>query len=207
MRPQVKVDPETEKPALVRSAVDKIIDRNISVETVGKEGGKVPIRSTTLDAHLGAALIEVTARVHYYVSEVVKRCGIADVLQLRPRGQYQALSDYVRFRPSGARPEYFKFYCARINAGGWYGGSAEQFPSGVFLRRADLRGIVVWLQLPQCRPHRGEPGRSPAPISHLRASKSFRIESARGQPSVCLPHHQQSEGCGSTKVRHERSND
>lgn len=137
VRPQIRIDPDTDKPGWTRCLAEKIVDRNTPLEMANVGGGAIPVRFTNIDSHLGDALALLTAVVHYHVAGKLRLMQLEDKLQSRPRGQYQSIEGSVRFRPGGARGEYFCFYCARINAAGWY--PAVMFPASLFFRAVDLR--------------------------------------------------------------------
>ncbi|HRI67275.1 MAG TPA: pentapeptide repeat-containing protein, partial [Polyangium sp.] len=93
---------------------------------------KTPLESaTTLDAHFGDALCQVTAMVHYLVAERQKRNGI-EVPPFAPGGT-------VNPTETGAT---FKRVIARIaGASGRPGGD---FPINGFLARANLKDANLW---------------------------------------------------------------
>lgn len=74
-----------------------------------------PPRVVTMDAHLGDALFRLVGLVH---------------------GELHDRNKELRFRPSGDRWAYFRYYIDRINSCGWY--PWGQFPSGCCLRGMDL---------------------------------------------------------------------
>jgi hypothetical protein len=142
IRPQVKIDPETDKPGWVRSVSEKLIDRNVALEDIGRGDGGVPVRFTTLDSHLGEALFNLCVVVHDELAEYAAEAEEL-MLQARQRGSYQSRDEHIRFRPGGAQPDYFRFYSARISAAGWLRSFIGEggFPAGVSLRRVDLRDV------------------------------------------------------------------
>jgi hypothetical protein len=90
-----------------------------------------PIRGVALDAHLGDALMQITATAHDLVPT---RAGIDPRKDgLRPNYRRQK-SGKPRFAPGGAG--YFEPLCHRINAAGWR--STETFPSEAHLPSTDL---------------------------------------------------------------------
>jgi uncharacterized protein YjbI with pentapeptide repeats len=101
-----------------------------------------PPRLTTYDGHLGAALMESSAAIHYEVRELISRTGLQNVLRPGSRVQSQNGNEPVQFRPGGTHSEYFIWYCDRVNAAGWYRPRRQRsrFPFGAVLRCADLSG-------------------------------------------------------------------
>ncbi len=90
-----------------------------------------PIRSIALDAHLGDALMQLTAAAHAFLAT---RADVdPDKDGLRPN--YRRLSDAKRrFAPGGS---YFQPLCNRINAAGYR--PTEMFPAEAHLPEVDLR--------------------------------------------------------------------
>jgi hypothetical protein len=93
-----------------------------------------PTRSTLLDAHLGAALMQITAKIYNELIGMPREPDPQDSL----RRNYRTTDEKVHFIPGGEG--YFDELCARINAaGGWFriaGGA--QFPSAALLPRMSL---------------------------------------------------------------------
>jgi hypothetical protein len=105
----------------------------------------VPPRLTTYDGHFGAALMSLTSAVHQNVRELITETGLTDALRGGCRTQSQQGDTPVRFRPDSGDAEFFRWYCDRINAAGWYRSAdswagPSRFPRGVFLQGIDLRG-------------------------------------------------------------------
>lgn len=100
-----------------------------------------PPRVTTYDGHLGAALMQVTAAIHYLVGARLTQGQIRDRLRDGSRVQSQETGVLVSFRPGGLGSKYFAFLCARVKAVGHYAAVFERhFPSEACLWGADLRG-------------------------------------------------------------------
>ncbi|MCK1718323.1 pentapeptide repeat-containing protein [Bradyrhizobium sp. 141] len=92
-----------------------------------------PMRTTALDAHLGDALMQITAVVHASLPTADRREPDRDCLRenyLRFGGGRR------RFAPGGRG--YFESLCHRINAAGWRPGVF--FPGNAYLPAIDLNG-------------------------------------------------------------------
>jgi pentapeptide repeat protein len=154
LRPQVRAD-RWKKSVIEPSFVDELI-RWAAPLTV-EENDALPLDSaTSIDAHLGDALCQICAMVHFYIAvnegldwieprrlEYVESGG-------KRKCQRHAKRDEIElalFAPGGemVRPSrynpIFKHYCARINSA--FGSPLREFPSrailnGVNLARADL---------------------------------------------------------------------
>jgi hypothetical protein len=142
MRPQLGVIPkknETEwRPPYFQVLIEQQFERpsKPNILTV------IPPRMTTYDGHLGAALMHLTAAIHVSVSEMVSQLGLADAPRDGSRVQSLDKGGVIRFRPTGDRPEFFKWYCSRITAAGWYGHMFPDFEVGLrFPASAYLRGV------------------------------------------------------------------
>ncbi len=89
-----------------------------------------PPRSAALDAHLGEALMQITARIHAMLRDMPAAEEDDDSL----RNKYRHKTESLAFAPGGGG--YYRTICARINAAGWR-------PDGVFAAGADLRNISL----------------------------------------------------------------
>ncbi len=111
-----------------------------------------PARTTTIDAHLGDGLSLITAALHsgialengWSADSEGREVETAEELPVCRR--YQAIEVrvgtlFVLFAPSGPERQYFSYYCARINAGGYR--PMGVFPRGAFLSRVFLRGAYL----------------------------------------------------------------
>lgn len=118
-----------------------------------------PIRTTTIDAHLGDALFQINCTVHFAIN---KKLGWLDLHPTkagsrisvtpselwkgavhRSSHRYQTLiprdgKEYVAFSPDSpdGKNRYMRQYCARINAAGWR--PKGQFPAGLDMSGIDL---------------------------------------------------------------------
>ena len=144
VRPQLAVVPkknETEwRPPYLQELIEEQFERPAKPDILTI----TPPRLTTYDGHLGAALMQLTAAVHLWVREIGLRIGLQDA-DRGSRVQSQEGHNPLRFRPSSGSSEYFWWYCARVNAAGWYRTTTSwsrgaQFPSGAFLRGVSLTG-------------------------------------------------------------------
>jgi hypothetical protein len=127
-----------------------------------EENDALPLESpTSIDAHLGDALCQICAMVHFYIAvneglkqidpgtlEYVKSDGKRMCQRLAKRHQI----DLVLFAPGGKDVKAghynpnFKHYCARINSA--FGSPLREFPSrailtGVYLTGADLSFSII----------------------------------------------------------------
>ena len=98
-----------------------------------------PPRTTTLDAHLGEALMELTALVHALLIETAGEMPMAGAL----RDGYRHGEQHNCFAVGASG--HAKAIFARINAAGWRKSGA--FPGGANLRSISLSGEAVQLQL------------------------------------------------------------
>jgi len=123
-----------------------------------------PIRTTTIDAHLGYALFQLNCFLHCYISEAngwneaVATAGTKELwaLQRAGRRSYQIIvehknKDFIQFSPSGGSPEYFRNYVDRINGAGVQPGGrgrmpqifSPEFPAGRMLRGVNFQGAAL----------------------------------------------------------------
>jgi len=121
-----------------------------------------PLRTVTVDAHLGYGLFQLTAFVHGLMADAkgwgewVRQAAPEGAWNLAPamsRRRYQMVVEsggqrFVVFAPSGPSNVYFRNYAARINAAGVAPPSFAEvdFPGmtymhAVFLKGNDLQGL------------------------------------------------------------------
>jgi hypothetical protein len=144
-----KAERSWEEPLTVE-LVQMVVPRDIPQKQL-----PVPIRTTTVDSHLGDGIFRLTALVHYRVAvetgwlEVTPEPGRSKGSQIwegvtgpgvKPR-KYQVVvqrgaASWVLFAPSGDDPRFIGFAANRINAAGWR-------PHGCFPLGADLRGCYL----------------------------------------------------------------
>ena len=131
LRPQPRVERGARrwKPAFVNDLVEDAMPFDPQAEAY-------PVRSTALDAHLGCALMQMTAIIHAELIETGREPDPQDSL----RRHYRTVGEKVLFSPGGAY--YFVELCARINAaGGWPTIAGRfSFPSGAVLPYVSLDG-------------------------------------------------------------------
>jgi uncharacterized protein YjbI with pentapeptide repeats len=123
-----------------------------------------PIRTTTIDAHLGYALFQLNCFLHYFISqadgwnEAVAAAGAKDIWAQKrsaPR-PYQIIveyedKDFIQFSPSGESPDYFRNYIDRINGAGVQPGGRHRmpvmfspdFPAFKMLRGVNFEGATL----------------------------------------------------------------
>ena len=132
LRPQPGIGENSGQLEWPRSSVERWIPKSKPFVIDALDRPPEPIRSTTLDAHLGDSLFRLCAWVHFF--------GLRSVSE-EPR-RFQSLSNnQIRFRPGGNNSNYFGFLANRINAAGWRVGGS--FPSGVFADGIDLTGSLI----------------------------------------------------------------
>lgn len=113
-----------------------------------------PVRTTSVDAHLGDGLFLLTATAHAEIAclkghiatsrgpgEFGQSGEDAGVRRRYQRSLAGSSGVVVRFAPSGSDPFYFFNYCARINAAGYR--LSGPFPSRLDLRQAYLSGAYL----------------------------------------------------------------
>jgi hypothetical protein len=131
--------------------VQDLIDWHIHQDRSGRDYEPWSPRTTTIDAVLGDALCRLAGLVHRHVA------GVADARWMNevafdgqpphtPR-RYQSWDKIdgewqLRFKPSGEDPDYFRYYCNRINAAGPR--PDGQFPRGVYLAGADFNSCSLY---------------------------------------------------------------
>jgi len=156
LRPQVRTD-RWKKSAIEPPFVDELI--RWAAPLTAEENEALPLESaTSIDAHLGDALCQICAMVHFYIamSEGLKQIepGTLEYLKSDRKCQRLAERDQIRlvlFAPGGkdvkgGHNPNFKHYCARINSA--FGSPLREFPSrailtGVYLTGADLSFSII----------------------------------------------------------------
>jgi Pentapeptide repeats (8 copies) len=129
---------------------------------MAEENEALPLESSTsIDAHLGDALCQICAMVHFYVAvnESLKQIepGTLEYSKSDGKRKYQRLArrdqiELVLFAPGGKDAKAghynpnFKHYCARINSA--FGSPLREFPSrailtGISLTGADLSFLII----------------------------------------------------------------
>jgi hypothetical protein len=159
LRPQVKTD-RWKKSVVEPPFVDELI--RWAAPLTAEENEALPLEtSTSIDAHLGDALCQICAMVHFYIAmnEGPERIEPVKLEYLKSDGnrKYQQLArrdqiELALFAPGGEDVKAdrfnpnFKHYCARINSA--FGSPLREFPSrailnGVCLTGADLSFTIL----------------------------------------------------------------
>jgi hypothetical protein len=157
LRPQVKTD-RWKKSVIEPSFAEELI--RWAARLTAEENEALPLESaTSIDAHLGDALCQICAMVHFYiaVNEVLKQIEPGTLEHLKSGRMYQRFAkrhqiELVLFAPGGKNVvaghynPNFKHYCARINSA--FGSPLREFPSrailtGVYLAGADLSFSII----------------------------------------------------------------
>ncbi len=125
LRPQPRRDRDSRKwcPPFVEALLEDALPFDSRAEAE-------PPRSTALDAHLGEALMEMTALVH----RLMARHPTAGEQEGGLRSSYRVRGDVTRFAPGGGG--HFANLAARINAAGWR-------PEGPYAVKAALDGVSL----------------------------------------------------------------
>jgi hypothetical protein len=156
LRPQVKTD-RWKKSVIEPPFVEELI--RWAAPLTAEENEALPLESpTSLDAHLGDALCQICAMVHFYVAvgeglKQIKPRTLEYVESDRKR-KYQQLArrdqiELVLFAPGGENIRRgfinpnpnFKHYCARINSA--FGSPLREFPSRAILHGVYLAGANI----------------------------------------------------------------
>lgn len=127
LRPQPREDRHTGQIQWETSLAEKLVPscRPFVLSSAGSL--PEPVRTTTLDAHLGDGLFRLASKVHWHLQAEPEETTLPPLrYQSRDQGR-------VRFRPSGANATYFGVLCHRISGAGWR-------PNGAFPVRVDARG-------------------------------------------------------------------
>jgi hypothetical protein len=136
VRQQPREDEDTGQIKWDTSVAERLIPkcRPLTSTTIG--GLPEPVRTTTLDAHLGDALFRLCSLVHYYLQPQSTSEQVSVV-----RRSQRLHDGKVMFRPTGSNPSYFPLLCARISAAGWRPDGA--FPQFIFARGVDFFGTLL----------------------------------------------------------------
>jgi hypothetical protein len=154
LRPQVKTD-RWKKSVIEPPFVEELI--RWAAPLTAEENEALPLESaTSLDAHLGDALCQICAMVHFYiaVNEGLERIEPRRLKYLNSDGkrkcQRLAMYDQIElalFAPGGEDAKsgrfnpIFRHYFARINSA--FGSPLREFPSRAILSGAHLAGAVL----------------------------------------------------------------
>jgi hypothetical protein len=153
---------------------------------VYRPGGKFPepIRTTTIDSHLGDALFRLNCAVHFQINLATgwldrtrrSKEPIASALwegaERAPRAYQTSIKDdkksWIAFAPSTPdhRTHYFENFASRVNAAGWR--PQGVFPSGVDMSGADLASATLPLRAGSVLPLRAG---SEEPVVKLRYAR------------------------------------
>jgi hypothetical protein len=128
-RPQPRDDEDTGQIKWEPSLGERLVPKCRPVIVPQSGDLPEPVRTTTLDAHLGDALFRLSSWVHWHLQK-------GETSIARPRRAQRLSRGRMMFRPTGGNSEYFTLLCARISAAGWRPGGP--FPRGVFARGIDL---------------------------------------------------------------------
>jgi hypothetical protein len=111
-----------------------------------------PIRTVTVDAHLGDGLFQLASETHFLMARATgwlaepfkpeELWGQAD----RVAKLYQTIvrrndTKFILFRPHGAEPSFFAWFASRINSAGWR--PEGYFPKGTSARGADFAATSI----------------------------------------------------------------
>jgi hypothetical protein len=130
LRPQPRDDDDTGQVKWDPSLSERLVPRCRPLTSSVLGSLPEPVRTTTLDAHLGDAVFRVASAVHWHL-QAVKHT--APELSRR----YERVENAkVMFRPTGTNQAYFGVLCHRISAAGWRPRGA--FPSGIRAKGADF---------------------------------------------------------------------
>jgi hypothetical protein len=129
LRPQPKDDEDTGQIKWDSSLAERLVPKCRPLIPSPTGGLPEPLRTTTLDAHLGDALFRLSAWVHRHLQGRFSDDGVSP-----PRRSQHLDGGRLTFRPTGTDGRYFGVLCCRISAAGWR--PDGQFPGGV-----DAKGI------------------------------------------------------------------
>jgi len=156
LRPQVRTD-RWKKSVIEPPFVEELI--RWAAPLTAEENEALPLESSTsIDAHLGDALCQICAMVHFYVAvgEGLKQIkpGTLEYVESDRKRKYQQLArrdqiELVLFAPGGENIRRgfinpnpnFKHYCARINSA--FGSPLREFPSRAILHGVYLAGANI----------------------------------------------------------------
>jgi hypothetical protein len=130
--------------------VSELIQHSAPLDTGQGTTLPEPVRTTTMDAHLGEGLFCLCAIVHFCIA--VTEWPTPDELWkgVSPIGEgtrrYQSIlkqgdSEWVLFAPSGKESGYFANYICRINSAGWR--PRGDFPGFTNLSGINLREVML----------------------------------------------------------------
>jgi hypothetical protein len=134
--------------------VNDLIDWHILQDRSERDYEPWAPRTTTIDAVLGDALCRLAALVHRAVAGspearwTFRNAGPGNPPHEPRRYQSWAVIDdrwALRFKPTGEHPNYFRYYCSRINSAGPRPG--ESFPCYIDFTGADLTHIWFGRQI------------------------------------------------------------
>jgi uncharacterized protein YjbI with pentapeptide repeats len=129
LRPQPRDDEDTGQVKWDSSLAERLVPKCRPLIALPSGDLPEPVRTTTLDAHLGDALFRLSSWVHRHL-QVQHR----DEAACPPRRSQRLYEGRLRFRPSGTNWAYFVSLCGRISAAGWR-------PDGLFPMGVDAKGI------------------------------------------------------------------
>jgi hypothetical protein len=135
LRPQPRDDEDTGQVKWDTSLAERLVPRCRPLIASSNGDLPEPVRTTTLDAHLGDALFRLSSWVHGHLVE-----QSSDEIP-GPTRRAQRFNGWLVFRPTGTNPGYFNLLCSRISAAGWRPNGA--FPTGVEAKRIDLSGTEI----------------------------------------------------------------
>jgi hypothetical protein len=154
LRPQVRTD-RWKKSVIEPPFVEELI--RWAAPLTAEENEALPLESTTsLDAHLGDALCQICAMVHFYiaVNDGLERIEPKKLEYLNPGGKRKCQQharydqiEFVLFAPGGedGKPSHFnptfRHYFARINSA--FGSPLRGFPSRAILNGVHLTGAIL----------------------------------------------------------------
>src|SRR5262245_61541377 len=153
LRPQVKTD-RWKKSVIEPPFVEELI--RWAAPLTAEENEALPLESSTsLDAHMGDALCQICAMVHFYiaVNEGLEQIEPGTLEYLKSDRECQRLAErdqikLVLFAPGGEDNKgsfnpTFRHYCARINSA--FGSLLREFPSRAILDGVYLGSAALYL--------------------------------------------------------------
>ena len=154
LRPQPRRSEDTGDITLRPPYADQLVNLAMLRDRSGDKALPVPIRTTTVDGHLGDGLFRLAALVHYFVSRAQGWTGEWGATQVSKERPYQVSvtrseRTFWMFAPAGPDFANIAYYIGRIQAVGW----SRQFPAatfmkGVWLPETCLVSTVGWC--PDC---------------------------------------------------------
>jgi uncharacterized protein YjbI with pentapeptide repeats len=161
MRPQLIEAPRTREVTFEPVYAHNLVEADAPWDRRAKNLKIVPLRLTTIDAHLGDGLFRLCAIVHYQLAV----CGgwlaprTSDGRIPLPKELWSGVCDagkgprkcqsevrqprgsWVMFAPTGDDPVYFENYVSRINSAGWR--PFGSFPNGLDISGIDFRFVTI----------------------------------------------------------------